>query len=209
MQKYKYIFTFKKTGLLVFISHLDLMRLFERAFARSGLPVSYSEGFNPHMRLSLPFPLPVGVEGKREYGEIYLAAPIHAEQFLSAVNEFLPPEIQLLSATRTENKESLHNYLHMYEYRLVFSAENGVDTDKVQALLEQPTIPYVKETKRGATDDDMKRYVLSYHLLSDSLVLALVEHDQKALRIDAALKILGLNNLQITDIVREAIHLTL
>lgn len=207
MEKFKFIFTFKKTGLLVFISHLDLMRLLERAFVRSSLPVSYSEGFNPHMRLSLPFPLPVGVVGKKEYGEIYLTAPIHTEQFVPAVNEYLPTDIQLLSVTRTEKKESLHNYLQTYEYRIVFAGP--VALDKLEAILKQPTIPYIKETKRGPTNDDMKRYVLSYHLTSKSLVLALVEHDQKALRIDACLKILGLSNMQVDDIVREEIHLAL
>lgn len=207
MQKYKFIFTFKKTGLLVFISHLDLMRLLERAFVRSGLPLSYSEGFNPHMRLSLPFPLPVGVVGKKEYGEIYLSQAIHPEHFLTAVNGYLPPDIQLLSVSRTEQKESLHNYLRFYEYRIVFAGPVPLET--IQAKLDQPTMPYVKETKRGTMDDDMKRYIMSYQLTAESLVLALVEHDQKALRIDNALKILAIDHLQVGDIIREEIHLGL
>ena len=59
-------FAFSVTGDLRFISHRDTIRVFQRALARASLPVRYSEGFNPHPRLSLPLPRPVGVASEAE-----------------------------------------------------------------------------------------------------------------------------------------------
>ena len=63
---------FRKTGELKAISHLDLMRTFERALRRTGLPLRMSEGFNPRPRLSFPAALPVGIEGLNEIMEFDL-----------------------------------------------------------------------------------------------------------------------------------------
>jgi len=57
---------FRITGTMRFLSHAETGRVFQRAFARAGLPVRYSEGFNPHPRMSLPLPRPVGVEAEEE-----------------------------------------------------------------------------------------------------------------------------------------------
>ncbi len=57
---------FEKTGNAIWISHLDLMRLFQRAFKRAGLPLTHTQGFNPRPSVSIALPLSVGVESKCE-----------------------------------------------------------------------------------------------------------------------------------------------
>ena len=57
---------FEKTGNAVWISHLDLMRLFQRAFKRAGLPLTHTKGFNPRPSVSIALPLSVGVESACE-----------------------------------------------------------------------------------------------------------------------------------------------
>jgi radical SAM-linked protein len=57
---------FRIAGTLRFLSHAETARVFQRAFARAGIPVRYSQGFNPHPRMSLPLPRPVGVEADEE-----------------------------------------------------------------------------------------------------------------------------------------------
>ncbi len=59
--RFRYAFAFRVEGDLKFISHQDTLRMFKRALSRTGLPVAYSEGFNPQPRLSIPLPRPVGV----------------------------------------------------------------------------------------------------------------------------------------------------
>ena len=53
---------FEKTGRAIYISHLDMMRTMQRVFARAGLELKYSEGFNPHPQISIALPLSVGTE---------------------------------------------------------------------------------------------------------------------------------------------------
>ena len=66
----KWAFEFSVTGDLRFISHRDTVRVFQRALARAALPVAYSEGFNPHPRLSLPLPRAVGVASEAELMDV-------------------------------------------------------------------------------------------------------------------------------------------
>ena len=70
--KYPYTLIFSKQGKLIFISHLDLIRLFERVLKRSDLPLVYTQGFNPHIKFAVLFPLGLGQAGLREPVEIFL-----------------------------------------------------------------------------------------------------------------------------------------
>ena len=67
---------FEKTGNAIFISHLDLMRLFQRAFQRSGLPLTHTQGFNPRASVSIALPLSLGVESRCELLDFDLEHPV-------------------------------------------------------------------------------------------------------------------------------------
>ena len=71
---------FSKTGALVYIGHLDVMRYFQKLFVRSGLPVAYSEGFSPHQLLSFTPPLPLGMESTGEYADVVLTKSITTKE---------------------------------------------------------------------------------------------------------------------------------
>lgn len=66
----RYLIKFSKEGNIKFVSHLDLQRTLQRNFKRSGLPVEYSKGFNPHIIMSLAQPLAVGLYSKGEYLDV-------------------------------------------------------------------------------------------------------------------------------------------
>ena len=80
---------FEKGPELRFIGHLDLMRAMQRALRRSLLPVKYSNGFNPHIRLSFAAPLSVGVVGLRELMEVPLEDGVTEKQFMDGMNAVL------------------------------------------------------------------------------------------------------------------------
>jgi len=63
-----------------YIAHLDLARVFDRAMRRAGIQVAFSEGFNPHPKIAFGAPLPVGVEGEREYVDVKLKEDIFSEK---------------------------------------------------------------------------------------------------------------------------------
>jgi hypothetical protein len=92
-------FGFAKGGTLALISHLDTLRMLERALRRSGLPVSFSGGFHPLPRLQLALPLPLGVEGEGEWLDLEFTAPIDPEAARQALAAVVPAEFRLLSAS--------------------------------------------------------------------------------------------------------------
>ena len=89
---------FEKGEKLRFIGHLDLMRTMQRALRRSHLPIKYSNGFNPHIRLSFAAPLSVGVAGRREMMEVPVEDGTSPEEFIQKLNACLPPDLQIVSA---------------------------------------------------------------------------------------------------------------
>ena len=95
---------FEKSQRLRHVGHLDIMRAMQRALRRSGLPVSYSQGFNPHILLTFASALSVGVVGKRELMDVTLDEDVTPEDFLAVMNRALPPEMQLLSARVLEDR---------------------------------------------------------------------------------------------------------
>jgi radical SAM-linked protein len=89
---------FAKTGALALISHLDLLRLLERALRRTGLPVSFTGGFHPLPRLQLALPLPLGVEGTGEWLDLEFTEAVDPALVRTRLQPQLPPGLQLLSA---------------------------------------------------------------------------------------------------------------
>jgi len=105
-------------GDLRFISHHDTMRFFERAIARAGLPVKFSEGFNPRPRISLPLPRPVGVASEADVLVIELSEPLEPAAVLSRLSAQVPPDLCLQEAWVLEGSGALHPRTAQYELEL-------------------------------------------------------------------------------------------
>ena len=113
------IFSFARGEELKYLSHLDLMRLFQRALRRAGVPVDFSRGFNPRPRISLAVPLPVGITADQEYGEVYLQGCLSPKDFLENINIQLPPGLILTGAGEAEDGgRSLGALINAACYRL-------------------------------------------------------------------------------------------
>ncbi len=98
---YKVDFVFAKHGLMKYISHLDLMRLFMRGFRRAELPVKITQGFSPHIKLSIKRALKLGLESENEEALVILKQAIDPEEFKRRLNEQLPEGISVKQATIT------------------------------------------------------------------------------------------------------------
>jgi radical SAM-linked protein len=92
---YKVNFIFSKQGLMRYISHLDLMRLFMRAMRRADLPLKMSEGFSPHPKLSLKRALKLGLESQHEEAAIVLQFPVELADFKNRLQKQLPEGIEI------------------------------------------------------------------------------------------------------------------
>lgn len=116
----KILCKFTKLGYLKFISHLDLVDLFQRTLFQNKVDVKFSEGFNPHPRMSIAYPLPLGIESNSEYMEIYLNSKIDLKDFLIKMNERLPQGIKIVEA-KYDDDESISNKVKsvVYAFKLL------------------------------------------------------------------------------------------
>ena len=89
---------FAKTGSMALLSHLDLMRMLERALRRSALPISYTGGFHPLPRIQIALALPLGAEADGEWMDLEFTTSVTGEQLLMTLQTLLPDGLTLLSA---------------------------------------------------------------------------------------------------------------
>ncbi|EDY37625.1 radical SAM domain protein [Cyanobium sp. PCC 7001] len=150
-------FGFSKAGSLALISHLDNLRLLERALRRSGLPVSFTGGFHPLPRLQLALPLPLGVEGLGEWLDLEfteLLDPPEARRLLQAQ---LPGDFQLLSVAEVPSfGPSLSQELEAAHWRLALRPAPGETAPgperwarAIAALLAAESLPWHDTDKKG------------------------------------------------------------
>lgn len=81
-----------------FVSHLDLVRLFQRALRRTGLPVTITKGFSPRLKVSITKALKLGLESDREEAVICMDEPVEINDFVESINKQLPAGIKVTGA---------------------------------------------------------------------------------------------------------------
>jgi len=119
-------FRFSKTGSLALLSHLDLVRLIERALRRSGLPVSFTGGFHPLPRVQFALALPLGAEADGEWMDIEFTEAVPAEQALAQLQPQLPQGFGLQAAMEVPvSGPSLSQELSAATWLLRFQAAEG------------------------------------------------------------------------------------
>ena len=93
----RYLLKFTKEKNLKYISHLDLLRLFQRAFKRGGISLSYSKGYNPHPKMGFAQPLSLGTESFGEYLEFETDEQRTGEYYRDIMSGCMPDGISILS----------------------------------------------------------------------------------------------------------------
>ena len=146
---------FAKTGSLALISHLDTLRMLERALRRSGLPVSFTGGFHPLPRLQLALPLPLGAEGGGEWLDLEFTEQVDPGLVRSRLQCELPPGFQLLSVIQVEVfGVSLSQELASARWQFVLQPQAGPLTSEQwrqarASLLAAETLTWNDTDKKG------------------------------------------------------------
>lgn len=143
---------FSKTGRAIYISHLDLYRLFQRSIKRAKLPVWETEGFNPHLYLTFALPLALGTAGVCESMDTKLTEDISREELIRRFNEALPRDIRVLDAADPVRKPT---EIAVSEYEADFECDDAA----FDAFLAAEHIPAEKKTKRGIVELDLKQHL--------------------------------------------------
>lgn len=92
--------SFCKRGDLRYISHLDIVRLFQRSVRRASLPVSLSQGYSPHYKISFGQALKLGIESENEKAIFSLDKWIEPDEFMNKINEKLPEEVRIVECKK-------------------------------------------------------------------------------------------------------------
>ena len=150
---------FEKGERLRHIGHLDIQRAMQRALRRSGMPVSYSQGFNPHILVTFASALSTGAAGRRELMDVTLDREVAPEAFRSAMNAALPPDMQLVEARAMEDKHpALMSMVKAADYtiRLLDGETARTCLAAIPAFLAQESIMAMRKTKRGLNECDIR-----------------------------------------------------
>ena len=146
---------FRKEEPVKYISHLDLLRAWERTIRRAGLPLAYSRGFTPHPRITIAVPLAVGCTGEGEVLDIIVMEPCSAQEAVDALKPVMPCSgertcISIVSAKEIPLKSpALATLFRQATYHITLSdiAENEVE-HRVTDLLRQEEVPVEFRRKR-------------------------------------------------------------
>jgi radical SAM-linked protein len=147
---------FKKTGNAVWISHLDLMRLFQRGFKRAGLPLTHTQGFNPRPSVSIALPLSVGVESNCELLDFELdGIQVPCDEIRERLNAALVDGVRVLDVY---NDGSKIKNLALLRSVVTLEYDNGVPQgagEQIRELLVRPALTVEKKSKNGITEQDI------------------------------------------------------
>ncbi len=174
---------FSKVGSLQFISHLDLNRTMKTVMIRAGIPIKYSEGFNPHPKMVFALPLSVGAESVTELLDFKITRPMSESELTSRLNDAFPPEMRVLGAYTPSSKFTDIRYA---EYIL----EN--DEDFSADELEKSEIVLLKRTKSGEKLTDIKPMIHSYKKEGRRLTCVLSASPEQYLNPDYIARVLGI-----------------
>ena len=149
---FKLRFCFEKNGTSAYISHLDLMKALQRSFVRAGIPVKYSQGFNPHIEMSIVVPLSTGYETRCDLCDLDLICDDMPENFVEDLNAVMPRGMKVLHAGAADRPVREIAYS---AYEIVLPAG---DTNAMKALFDQP-VTLEKRSKRGRRDVNLQDYI--------------------------------------------------
>ena len=160
----KLIAAYHKGHELSMISHLDVQRTLQRSFRRAGLPLAYSQGFNPHPQLSFATAAATGMSSDCEWFEVQLYEDVSPDAFVSRANAAMPEGMSVSDAfVEPEGFGSLSAKLSAAEYRVTLNFFTAVDEQLLQTTLGDflsGEIIIQKRTKSGVRPVDMRPYIL-------------------------------------------------
>ena len=183
------IVRFGKNPRLRFISHLDLQRFFQRALNRTGLPIAYSQGFNPHPVMAFASALALGWTSEYEVLDIKLGAPMGRKRAEEAMRAALPDDLPVIQVKMVEDRlSSLMPMVAASEYRI---ENSGVTAEMIVDFEAKAEVMAMRKTKSGEREINIRP--LAYELkLDDSGVLTakLALTDKDTLKPDLLVKTL-------------------
>lgn len=157
-----------KTSQGKFISHLDLVRAWERAFRRAQVPIAYSQGFNPHPKMSFGSALSVGVSSSGEYMDVVLQKSYPIQELKRKLENYLPAGLVIYDIVEIDSKvPSLMTVINRAKYLIKANLIEPINQTEfeniIKNLLKQEKIPILRHTKKGLKEKDIRPGIFEIH----------------------------------------------
>lgn len=170
---------FTKQGKVKFVGHLDTVRLFQRAIKAAGIPIAYSQGFNPHSLVYFAMPLSVGVSSSSEYMDIITQEPIEVQEAKNALNTILVEDISIIEAYEIEEKSaSLMSLVEAADYEIILANEHLEDTfiEVCEEAIKKEELLIIKKTKKGLKEVNIRPFIHSLEVNKEEKVYKIKVH---------------------------------
>lgn len=162
---------FDKFGEMKFISHLDLLRFFDRLLKKSQIPVKYSQGFHPRPKMSFGSPVSLGTEAYDELMDFELESPMSNEEVFERLNSSNVMGFRVNKVEEVPRKSSI-----MEEYTVMIYEIEGSEEDisKLEELLNRDEIIEVKEKKGKTVTRDLKVRIKSFKRDNNKIIMEII-----------------------------------
>ncbi len=190
MNIFSYRVRFTKTGKMRFLSHHDLMRMFDRALRRSGLPLRMTEGYNPHPIVAFPTALGLGIESLDEVLEFELSSWTAPRQIEKAFGEQLPEGVSLRSCEVFDRKERSH--IAYVEFEVEVPGQGAGLPERITAFLALKACPVERVSDKGSKTVEIRQYVMAADAEGDRVFLRVRITDQGTAKPEEILRSFGL-----------------
>lgn len=169
-----YRILFSKRGAARFLSHLELTRVFVRAFRRCKVPFAYSSGFHPLPKMAFLTALPVGTESLGEILDIETKKALDITESLKRIREELPQGMEILSMTQMDPRRPRGRIVES-RYRIRVKGTT-LGQDALERFLRADRFPVDKHTQKGNREVDARPLVASMALVSSDTVELVIAH---------------------------------
>lgn len=184
---------FGKQPRLRFISHLDLQRFFQRALNRTGLPIAWTQGFNPHPILSFGSALALGWTSEYEILDVKLSAPMGRRRTEDAMRAALPVDIPVLEVRMVDDRHPAPMAMvRASDYEIALSGETAAATlDAAEEFLRRESVMAMRKTKSGEREVDIRPMALLLEREGDVLSARLMLTEKDTLKPDLLVRALA------------------
>lgn len=157
--------TFSRGEELKYITHLDLMRFWERTLRRASVPIAYTEGFSPHAQISLAAPLPVGTTSDGELMDVFLSERLSPRELVDKVTGQLPAGVRVRSVEEVGmGLPALQSDVRWAEYEVDVPADERDAGSAVERFLAADAIPWEHRRENQVRTYDIRSQVQSIDL---------------------------------------------
>lgn len=185
---------FGKNARLRFISHLDLQRFYQRALNRTGLPIAFSQGFNPHPVMSFASALAMGWTSEYEVVDVKLAVPIGRGRAEAALRAALPEDLPVLQVKMIDDRHPAPMaQVRAADYRVSIDDPDGRAEilGQIPGFLAEETVMALRKTKSGEKSVNIRPWALELRTEGEALLARLTLTEKDTLKPDLLLRALA------------------